>query len=124
MIEIDYDEWQKQFCNYILFPALQGMVYIKKCLCPDEDVVESPSDTFEVLEAQLVGEDSSFKYTITDKNLDDIKKGMNVAELTKILCYLEDVPFDTVEYLSIDYIYDGEYVSRDYKIETDSVIVI
>jgi len=126
MFEIDYDECQKQFCNYILFPAIQGLVYVKKCLCPDEDILESPSDTFEVIEANLIGNDEGGKFThsINDKHLGDISKGMNVEELTKILCYLEDIQFETVEYLTVDYIHNGEYVSREYKIETGSDIVI
>lgn len=122
MFEFYYDECQKQFCNYILFPALQGLVHIKNCLYPDEDIIESANDTFEVLEANLVGE--KFTHSINNKHLGDICKSMNIEELTKKLCYLEDIEFETVQYLVIDYIHDGEYISRDYKIEIGSDITI
>jgi len=99
-------------------------------LCPTEDIAGSDGDgdddkeTIEVLEGKLIGKDNAFTHTITDKNLEDIKKGMNVIKLTKVLCYLEDIPFNTVEMLSIDFIYKGEYTSKDYKIETESSNVI
>lgn len=127
MIDYYYQHCHNKLFKYILFPALQGALYIKKWLCPTEDITESDSDdkeTFEVLEGKLIGKDKSFTHTITDKNLDDIKKGMNVIKLTKILCYLEDIPFNDVEILSIDFICDGDYVSKDYTIEMESTDVI
>lgn len=121
----DYQDCHKKMLKYILIPFLQGALYIKNWLCSSENVkVSDDKDTMEVLEGKLIGKDNVFIHTINDKNLNDIKKGMDVSELTKILCYLEDISFSSVDTLSIDFIYNGEYISRNYKIETDSTAVI
>jgi hypothetical protein len=122
----DYYECHRSIFKYILIPALQGILYIKTWLCPTEDIVDpsNDSDEIEVLEGKLIGKDESFSHVIDDKNLEDIQKGMNVGKLAKILCYVEGIPFDSVERLTIDYIYKGGYTSNDYKIETESTDVI
>ena len=123
---LSYYNFHKFVFEYILIPVFQGISYIKKFLCPSEEVIHSmnDSDEFEVIEGKLIGKDGSFSQSISNKHLEDIRKGMNVVKLTKILCYLEDISFDSVERVSIDYIYKGEYVSNDYKIELGSGDII
>lgn len=119
----DCDEIQKIVFQYILIPALQGAVYIRKWLCPEPEI-ETNDGTLDVMEGELIRNDTSDTHSIKEKHLEGIHEGMKIPDLIRVISSLENIPYNSIKGISLGIIYNDEYITKEYKIETDPTLII
>jgi hypothetical protein len=112
---MDHFSIEKLFYDFVLIPAIQGLAYIKESLCPDPVIVPR-EDTLDILEGHLIDTDQT--YEIQEKYLEGICTGMGVRELVNIITSAQEIDSDTIQGISLSFINNGDYITKEFPIET------
>jgi hypothetical protein len=107
--------------KYVYVPVLQTAVWIKNTLCPDEIPSSHPCDELDILDGNVCMKNGTH-VEIPQRILDTVKRGDKLREIVGKIpgCY----EITKIELVSINMICDGEYFTREYKIDTDPECMI